>query len=237
MTKVLGVILARGGSKGVLRKNLTPICGKPMVGYAIEHGLSARKLTHLVLSTDDSEIAAVGEGLGVRVIMRPDELATDTAPMDWALRHAVKIIEPQSGPLDFIVALYGCVPVRKNGIIDRVIDKLESTGADSVETYAAYRTPPQWSFAIDGDRLMPLEGCHKKEFRRQDLIPAYHPDGAVVAVRRDVLMQTEGMPTGSDDFLGVDRRAVVQDPNDPVDVNDPMDLLWAEFLISMSGNR
>jgi len=229
---VLGVVLARGGSKGVHRKNLAPLLGKPMVAYTIEHALQSRRVTRLVLSTDDSEIAAVGDSLGVQTIMRPEEMATDTAPMDWALRHTVKVIETESSKVDFVVALYGCVPVRKIGIIDKVVEKLESSGADSVETYAPYGTPPQWSFALEGDRPIPLAGCHKAEYRRQNLIQAYYPDGAVVAMKREVLMRTEGMLAGSDDFLGTDRRAVIQDPNDTVNIDGPSDILWAEFLLA-----
>jgi CMP-N,N'-diacetyllegionaminic acid synthase len=232
MRKTLGVVLARGGSKGVPRKNLVPLLGKPLMAYTIEHALQSGRLTRLVLSTDDVEIAAVGESMGVRVIVRPEEMATDTEPMDWALRQAVRVIEEESGRIEFVVALYGCVPVRKIGIIDEVIEKLESSGADSVETYAVYRTPPQWSFAIEGDRPRPLEGCHKEEYRRQNLAKAYYQDGAVVAMKRDVLMRTEGIPTGSDDFLGTDRRVVIQDPNDTVNVDEPSDVLWAEFLLA-----
>ncbi len=233
MSTALGVVLARGGSKGVPRKNLAPLLGKPMVVYTLEHALRSKRLNHLVLSTDDRDIGQAGEALGVRVVMRPEEMATDTAPMDWALRHAVKVIEPEADRIDFVVVLYGCVPVRKPGIIDQVIEKLEQTGADSVETYAPYRTPPQWAFTITGDKPSPLQGFHKAEYRRQNLVEAYYPDGAVVAMRRDVLMATEGIPVGCDDFLGTDRRAVVQQANDTVNVDNLSDILWAEFLVGM----
>jgi N-acylneuraminate cytidylyltransferase len=237
MKKTLGVVLARGGSKGVPRKNLVSVLGRPMVAWTIEAGQRAKTLTHLVLSTEDQEIGSVGSELGVEVVLRPDDMATDTAPMDWALRHAVRIVEAEAGAIDFVVTLYGCVPVRKPGIVDEVVEKLDLSGADSVETYTCFPVPPQWSFIMAGDKPIPLQGCHKSEYRRQNLAPAYYPDGAVLAVRRSTLMNTEGAPAGSDDFLGRDRRAVVQAYGDTVNVDNLEDLPWAEFLLSRSLGR
>lgn len=234
MSTILGVILARGGSKGIPRKNLRILCGKPLVAYTVEAALRARQLNRVVLSTDDEEIARVAAEHGIEVIMRPAEYATDTAPMDLALRHAVRVIERQGDKVDIAVALYANVPVRREGIIDQVVGKLILSGADSVQTYAPYQTPPQWAYRIEGDRPIPLEGCFVPSYRRQDLIPAYHPDGAAIAVRRDVLMQSEGAPVETYAFLGTEQRAIVQSPEDTVDVDEPFDLLCAEFLLKRS---
>jgi len=240
MPTILGVILARGDSKGIPRKNLRALCKRPLMAYTIDAALRANRLSRVVLSTDDEEIAGVAAEHGVEVIMRPAEYATDTAPMDLALRHAVRTIEQRGDRVGIVVALYANVPVRREGIIDQVVDKLILSGADSVQTYAPYRTPPQWAYRIDDNRPIPLEGCHVPSYRRQDLIPAYHPDGAVIAVCRDILMQSEGgAPVETNAFLGTDRRAVVQSQEDTVDVDAPIDLLWAEFLLerSKSGPR
>jgi CMP-N-acetylneuraminic acid synthetase len=227
----MGVILARGGSKGIPRKNLKKLLGKPLLAYTIDAAMSAERLDRVVLSTDDEEIAAVGREHGVEIIFRPAEYGTDEAPMHWAVRHAVRVIEQKGEEVEIIVPLYANVPIRKKGIIDKVIEKLISSGADSVQTYAPYQTPPQWAYRIEGDKPYPMEGCFKPVYRRQDLIPAYHPDGAVIALRYDVLMQSEKAPMESDAFLGSDRRAVVQAPEDTVDVDEPFDLQWAEFLL------
>lgn len=234
MPATLGVILARGGSKGILRKNLRKLCGRPLLAYTIDAALRAKRLNRVVLSTDDEEIAKVAIKYGVEVIMRPSEYATDSAPMHLALRHAVRMIEQQDNKVDIVVPLFANVPVRKEGVIDRVIDKLISSGADSVQTYAEYTTPPQWAYRIDDDKPIPLEGCYVPSYRRQDLVQAYNPDGAVIAVRRDVLMKSEDAPLESDAFLGTDRRAVIQAPEHTVDVDEPIDLLWAEFLLQRS---
>lgn len=232
----VGVVLARGGSKGVLRKNLRPLLGKPLVAYTLETAKRARRIDRLVLSTEDEEIATVARSHAVEVIMRPPEYATDEAPMDDALRHVVGVLEGQGVSVSYVVALYGNIPVRKDDIIDRVIGKLNDTGADSVMTYAEFRKPPQWAFLIQDDAPVPLAGVHRKSYRRQELPPAYYPDGAVVAIRRGPLMAAAGSPDHAA-FLGKDRRAVTQSPNDTVDVDEEFDILWAEFLLSKGARK
>ncbi len=229
--KALGVILARGGSKGVPNKNILNLCGKPIIAYTILDALRAKRLHRVVVSTDDKEIAKIAsEYGGVEVIMRPPEYATDTASIDLALRHAVGEIERIDGKMDIVVALYANVPLRRAGIIDEVVEKMILTHADSVQTYTPYTTPPQWARQIDGDKVSLLDMKFEFAYRRQLLVPAYHPDGAALAVRYDTLIENIDLSDHSA-FLGNDRRAVMQAPEDTVDIDDPVDLLWAEFLL------
>lgn len=234
MAITLGVILARGGSKGVPAKNLQPLLGKPLVEYTIDAAFAADRIDRLVLSTEDTKIAAIAEARGVEVVMRPKEYATDAAPIDLALRHAVRTVEWGGDEVGIVVGLYGNVPVRKKGTIDAVVEKMASSGADSVETYAPYTVPPQRALRLDGDKPIPLAGVYVPSYRRQQLVPAYHANGAVFALRRDVLMETENVPGETNAYFGTDRRVIVQNPQDAVDVDEPIDLLWAEFLIEKS---
>lgn len=227
----LAIILARGGSKGIPRKNIVKLHGKPLLAYTIEAALRAKSLHRVVLSTEDEEIGKIAEECrGVEVIMRPAEYATDTASIELALKHGVSEIEQQGVNTDIVVVLYANVPIRKEGIIDRVVEKLITTGADSVQTYTAYTTPPQWAYSIAGDKPTLLDKNYESAYRRQLLVPAYYPDGAVLALRRDTLMQVK-KPSNVNDFMGTDRRAIIQSPRDTVDVDEPVDLLWAEFLL------
>ena len=232
---ILCVILARGGSKGVPRKNVVKVLGKPLLVYTIEAALRAKSIDRIVVSTEDGEIAKIAEESGIEVTVRPAEYATDTAPMELALRHVVQEVEKQGCKIDVIVSLYGNVPLRKEGIIDRVIQKLILSGADSVQTYSPYTTPPQWAFRIDGDKPNLLDKKYTFAYRRQLLAPLYHPDGAAMALRYDTLMQ---ISESSDPraFMGHDRRAVIQSPEDTVDIDEPIDLLWAEFLLQKTGS-
>lgn len=233
---VVGVIPARGGSKGIPRKNVLAVAGKPLIGYVIEAAKSARTLDLVVVSTEDDEIAAVAATFGVRVIRRPAALATDTAPVDPALRHVVRTLEAEGCVVDIVVWLQANVPTTRAEIIDAAVDKLRSSGADSVQTVVPYRVPPQWSWRLEGDRLVPLEGCQRFTVRRQEAVPAFHLDGSVNALRRDVLMSTEGMP-GAQDYFGRDRRAIVQDPRASVEVDEPMDLDLVRVLFSEGRGR
>ena len=232
MSLILAVILARGGSKGLPRKNLRPLAGKPLVAHALEAALAARRVDRVVLSSEDAEIGAVARAYGVEWIRRPPELSTDTAPVDPALRHAVRTVEVGGAAVEVVVALYGNV-LRRPEAIERVVDKLLATGADSVQTYAPYAMPLEWAYRLEGDRVRPWAGGEgfSRVFRRQDCTPAYHPDGAVVAVRREVLMAAEYLPPEESPWMGRDRRAVVQGELDSVDIDEPLDLLWAEFLL------
>ncbi len=229
--EILAVIPARGGSRGIPRKNLQPLDGKPLIWYSIEAARQARRLDHIVVSTEDEEIMAVAKQFGVDVIKRPEEFATDLASIDGALRHAVREFEQDNGKIDFVVVLYANVPVRSEAIIDKVINTFVKSSADSAQTYAPYPKPPQWAFKIEESKAVPLDGCHVSSYRRQDLTPAYYPDGAVLMLRRDILMQSKEVPVGNDSYQGRERLAIIQAPEDTVDVDNSADLLWAEFIL------
>lgn len=234
---VLGVILARGGSKGVPNKNILNLCGKAIIAYTISAALRAKSLYRVVVSTDDEEIARIaGAYKGVEVIMRPPEYANDTASIDLALRHVVGKIGHQGDKINIVVALYANVPLRREGIIDEVVEKMILTNADSVQTYTPYTTPPQWAHQIDGDKVSLLDMKYEFAYRRQLLVPAYHPDGAVLAVRYDTLIESIDLSDHSA-FLGTDRRAIIQSPEDTVDIDEPIDILWAEFLLKKNNKH
>ena len=227
----LGIILARGGSKGLPNKNILNLCGKPIIAYTIFAALRAKSLYRVVVSTDDEEIARIAsEYKDVEVIMRPPEYANDTASIDFALRHVIGEIERQGDKINIVTALYANVPIRREGIIDEVVKKTILTNADSVQTYTPYTAPPQWAHQIDGDKVSLLDRKYEFAYRRQLLIPAYHPDGAVLVVRYDTLMKNIDL-SDPNAFLGTDRRAIIQSPEDTVDIDESIDILWAEFLL------
>ncbi len=230
--KTLCVIIARGGSKGLPNKNTLALAGKPMVAWTIQHAQASRHLDHVVLSTDSQAIAQVGRDFGVEVVTRPAELASDTATMDSAVRHAVEAAEAQAGgTFDAVVILYGNVPLRPEGLIDAAIEKLRSTGADSVQSVCAVgKFHPYWMKTLDGAAGDALKHYQANSvYRRQDLPAVYQLDGGVIAVTHDSLFTVrEGDPHA---FLGDDRRAVVTEPDQVVDVDTALDLAVAKALI------
>ncbi len=245
---VLGVILARAGSKGFPGKNVALLDGEPLVVWSLRHALASSRLGRIVVSTDGRDIAEAAHGFiardggdvqrRVEVLMRPDELASDTATVDAAARFAVEQAERAHGErYDAIVMLYGNVPLRPDALIDRAIGKLETTGCDSVQSVVPVgKMHPYWMKRLageDGDELQPY--VENTIYRRQDLPPVYMLDGGIIAVTRASLFTTtEGRPHA---FLGADRRAVVTGPGEVVDVDEAKDIALAEALLAGTACR
>ncbi len=231
MTCHLGVILARAGSKGLRNKCVHDLLGRPLIAYTIDHAASSKSLSAVVLTTDSEPAKIVARKAGVTVVDRPQELATDAATVDAAARHAVEHFEQSSGHrVDVVVLLYGNIPVRADGLINRAIAQLAATGADSVRSVARVtKQHPDWIHRLDGDRMASFRS--NNIYRRQDLSPLYYHDGAVVAVTRNALFDALLTPDDHQAFLGRDRRALVQGADEAVDVDEPIDLLMAEAIL------
>ncbi len=232
--KILGVILARAGSKGLPRKCMRDLLGRPLIAYTFDHARASDMLTDIVLTTDCREAAQLAIRSGLDVVHRPHGLATDTATVDAATRHAVLDQEARAGvTYDVVVMLYGNIPVRADGIIDRTSRHLIDTGADSVRTVSPVtKLHPDWLHKLDDDRMSPYRP--NSIYRRQDLEPLYYHDGSVIAVTRASLFAAGDAPDDAHAFFGWDRRAVIQQPHDTVDVDEQMDLHVAEAILSAS---
>ncbi|MEO1084680.1 MAG: acylneuraminate cytidylyltransferase family protein [Acidobacteriota bacterium] len=194
--RVLAVIPARGGSKGVVRKNLRPLGGAPLIAHTIEAALAARhRLDALVVSTDDPEIADVARGFGVEVpFLRPAELAGDTAPTVPVLQHAVEEMETRLGTrFDAVLLLQPTAPFRSAADIEAVIDLLgERPEFDSViSVVQVFATHPILMKRIgDGGELLPFAVEEREGTRRQDYDPpAFMRNGALYLTRRAPLME------------------------------------------------
>src|SRR6266542_734123 len=130
MFRVLGIITARGGSKGIPRKNIRVLAGKPLLQYTAEAALGAKRLSRVILSTEDEEIAEVGRRCGIEVpFMRPLELAQDDTPTLPVLQHAVRTLEGAGVRYDAICLLQPTVPLRPSHAIDACIQLLSESGA------------------------------------------------------------------------------------------------------------
>jgi CMP-N-acetylneuraminic acid synthetase len=190
--RVLGIVTARGGSKGIPRKNLRPLGGKPLIAWTAEAALGATRLARTILSTDDAEIAAAGRAAGLDVpFMRPAELATDRAPTLPVLQHAVRTLEADGDRYDAICLLQPTNPLRTSELIDTCIARFAATAADSLIT--VLRVPPEhnphWVYFEGPDATLHLATGEAAPIpRRQDLPAAYHREGSIYITRRDVLI-------------------------------------------------
>ena len=226
--RVLGVVTARGGSKGIPKKNLALLCGKPLLQYTAESALLADTLSAVILSTDDEEIATVGRDCGLEVpFMRPKELAADDTPTLPVLQHAVRMLQAQRREFDAICLLQPTNPLRRAPDIDACVNKLFDTEADAVITVlpVPHQYNPHWVyFQDDNETLRLATGETEPIARRQELPTAFHREGSVYVVRRDVLMQRNSLY--GDRVLGY-----LLDPEESINIDDPSQLLRAEELM------
>jgi N-acylneuraminate cytidylyltransferase len=231
MSETIAIIPARGGSKGIPRKNLVPIAGQPIVVHSIRHALGSRLVRRVLVSTDDPEIAAVAVQAGAEVpFMRPRELAEDHV-LDWPVfEHALSYLAVHEGyHPDVVVHLRPTAPHRRPEWIDAAIELLLSRGeADSVRSVSKVDQHPYRVFRIDEsgflDPLMKHQHPRPYVLRRQDLPPLYYYNCVIDVARVSTIMDNKSM-TG-DRIL-----AYVMDPNDVLDIDTPRDLAFARFVM------
>lgn len=233
--RVLAVIPARGGSKGVPRKNVRELAGKPLIAYTIECALAVKHLLHrIVVSTDDDEIAAVARRWGAEVpFRRPAELAGDTVPMAPVLQHAVRFVEARDGcRMDWVLLLQPTDPLRVPADVEEAMRLAAAGGCDSViSVVQVFAVHPILMKRIEDGRLLPYCIEEKEGSRRQDYQPpAYMRNGAVYFTRRDVLVER-----GS--IWGDVIRPYVMPPERSVGVDSELDLRLLELLLREGGQE
>ena len=225
----MAVIPARGGSKGVVRKNIRPICGKPLIAYTIETALAARHLIHRsIVSTDDPEIKAIACEYGADVpFLRPPELAEDRVPTLPVLQHAVRFVEEEDGvALDWVLLLQPTAPLRVIEDIEASVTLAHQNSCDSViSVLQVFAEHPILMKRIEDDRLLPYCIEEKEGTRRQDYQPpAYMRNGAIYLTRRDVLMDKNSI-------WGQVIRPYVMPPERSVSVDNELELKLVEMLM------
>ena len=221
---ILGLIPARGGSKGVLRKNIRLVAGRPLIAYTVEAAKRSRTLTHIVASTDDPEIASIAERLGSRVLLRPASLAADETPMVAVVQHALAFLEPTLGRFDGVAILQPTTPLRTADDIDAALNILITSGAESVvSVYAVGDGHPARMYRLLEERLIPYES-EPPERLRQGLPALYHRNGAIYACRRHVIDDQHTL-------IGRDARPYLMPRARSLNIDDEFDLLVADLLI------
>lgn len=188
MSEVLAIIPARGGSKGVPRKNLRPFAGRPLVTHSIAHAKASRAVTRTVVSTDDPEIAAVSRDAGAEVVARPPDLSGDTAASEPALLHALDTLAAHDGYRPrLVVFLQATSPIRDPSDIDSAVAALQEQRADSLLS-ACESHDFLWTIA-DG-LAAPLNYDPARRPRRQDMQPQYRENGSIYVVQTAGFLST-----------------------------------------------
>ncbi len=193
---VLGMINARGGSKGVPRKNIKLLGGKPLIGWSLAVAADVPEITRTIVSTEDQEIADIARANGGDVpFMRPDELASDTAvQLDAIIYNLQKMEEIEGRKIDAVALLQPTQPFRIADDVSGCINKLFKTGADSCVTLAPNKHHPfgLWTMEDKGVELFLKDGA-KQGFNRQEMKPLYMRTGAVYVMGRDTLLEKKSL--------------------------------------------
>jgi CMP-N,N'-diacetyllegionaminic acid synthase len=226
--KVLGIIPARGGSKGVLRKNIREVDGLPLIAYTINCAQQSTKLTEFVVNTDDEEIAQVARQFNAAVMIRPAELGTDTAPVTEVVKHIVDYYKTKlNKEFDLIVLLQVTAPLRTGEDVDNVISFFEqdSTLDGAISVVPMLDMHPARMYSIsDEDRMVPFLGGNTETVNRQELKPVYYRNGCIYAVKTEALIRENKL-------MVQNKRPYVMNPEWLANVDDERDLLITEVLI------
>ncbi len=189
--RTLGLVVARAGSKGIPQKNVRDLAGRPLLAYTAEAALQARTLTRRVLSTDSEWIAEIGREWGLEVpFLRPEELARDDTPTLPVVQHAVRALEEEGDTFDAVCLLQPTHPLRTAALIDRCVERLKRSDADSVFTVRSvpHEHHPDWVYFEESGALHLALGGLEPIPRRQDLRPAFHREGSVYVTRTAVVL-------------------------------------------------
>ena len=233
--RVLGVITARGGSKGIPFKNKRLFVGEPLVCFSFRSARAARHLTRTVVSSDDDEILGLAADAGLETLQRPAELASDRSPTVDALKHAVTHYEENHAfRPELVVTLQPTSPMRTGADIDACIELQRKHQADSVVSVCVSEPHPRWLFHIeigsDGAPVLVPVVSHEppRQTRRQDFDPVYKFNGAMVYVTTYDLLMGAGKVGGG---------KIVAHPMEAwrsVDLDHPSDWVLGELIMKNS---
>jgi CMP-N,N'-diacetyllegionaminic acid synthase len=226
--RVLGLVPARGGSKGVPGKNVRPLAGHTLLEYTARAARESGVLDRVILSTDSPEIAEAGRRAGLEVpFIRPGALAADDTPMVPVIQHALTEVSRQGWSPDIVVLLQPTSPLRRPDHIRDAVGMLRDTSADSVVTVVEVprHLSPDYVMRIEGGRLQPFLADGARVTRRQDARPAYSRDGTVYAFRCSTIERTGGI-------YGEDCRPLLIEACDSLSIDSPADWDEAERLLT-----
>lgn len=222
----LVIIPARGGSKGIPRKNIKPLAGKPLIAYSIDSARTVAPDSHILLSTDDPEIADVARHCGLAVdYMRPAELAGDTTPTRDVLLDAMDHADARGLHYDCVLLLQPTSPLRTDDDLQRTLAAYSSDIDMAVTVRPSAANPYYDCFETDADGCLTISKGHGQYTRRQDAPEAWQLNGAAYAINPDSLRR---MPIGQ-----FPRRVPVPMPRSrSIDLDTPTDWLVAEAVIA-----
>ncbi|CEO09831.1 acylneuraminate cytidylyltransferase [[Clostridium] sordellii] len=223
--KILAIVPARAGSKGIKDKNITDLNGKPLIAYSIEAGLKSKYINKVVVTTDGEEIAKVAKEYGADVpFLRPKHLATDTSKSIDAVTHCIEQLKNQGHEYDYIVLLQPTQPLRQAWHIDEAIELIIAKDEDALVSVSKVKDHPILMRTIDesGHAVNLLEGSSTK--RRQDFPDFYKVNGAIYINKINDNLN-------NDTSLNDNKLVYIMDEKYDVDIDEMLDLQIARLII------
>ena len=225
--KILGVIPARGGSKGIKNKNIHLLNGKPLIYYTISAGKKSKILTDLIVSTDSKSIKKISESFGAKVpFLRPSKLASDEALAIPTIQHAVNEYEKSIGSIfDYIIMLQPTAPLRTEKDIDCALEQMITNRADSVISITNVENNHPYKMKIIRDGFLhDFYPSNIENPPRQSLPPVYIVNGAIYATTRDIFME-------KNTFKGNKCLPYLMPFQRSVNIDEKTDIVLAEYLM------
>lgn len=228
--KILAIIPARGGSKGVKFKNIKEINGKPLISYAIIEALKSKYIDKLIVSTEDENIKSISEAFGAKVpFLRPAELAKDDTPGIDPIIHCINWFNNKGEVYDYIMCLQCTSPFRTVMQIDEAIEILINEASDSIVSICESDSSPYWMKKIENQRIKNFIDGENRFSRRQDLPLVYRLNGAIYIAKTGVLIKNK-------DWYTKDTLPYIMDKLTSIDIDDTIDFKFAEFLMKEKEN-
>lgn len=228
--RIVAFVFARGGSKGLPRKNLLSLAGKPLVVHSIDTARALPRVAKVIVSTDDIEIADVARKAGAEVpFLRPPELASDTAPEWLAWQHAIRMLRGAGETVDIFLSLPPTAPLRLPADVDCCLDALLSSSSDAVITVREAERNPYFNMVrreTDGSVCLAMEGAFH---RRQDAPQLYDMTTVAYAARADFVLAANGIFDGN-------VRAVLVPRERALDIDTELDLFIGTVLIDKASS-
>ena len=219
---IIAVIPARGGSKGLLRKNILPLFGKPLIAHSIEHCNSSKYIQEVYVSTDEEEIATVSKEYGAKVIARPAKLCQDDSSSESAIEHVLEVLSERDSKLPDLIVFIQCTsPVRGKHDLDQAIEQIEKEKADSLLSVSPSHVF-LWKRSASGPEAINYNPEYR--LRRQDKEQNYWENGSFYIFSPQNFLKHKNRLGDRVSMYVMSRRVI--------DIDDELDLKIAELLLS-----
>lgn len=223
--RILAVIPARGGSKGIPRKNIMDFCGKPLISYSIEAARKSKYIDYVLVSTDDEEIGGISLRFGAKVpFLRPEEIANDTAKSIDVVLHGLGFLKELGENFDYVVLLQPTSPLRTCQDIDAALESLIDIERDSLVSVCKVEENPVLMRTIEDNKLKPIMDFREEDLRRQNLPEFYIFNGALYINAVNTLLKEKS-------FIIEDTIPFVMEKYKSVDIDSMIDVKLAELVL------